>query len=481
MSLKSAAVFRRLGTGLLLLALTTSNVFAARDAAFMDPGAAGSTGDGAVRVEPKAEIETGESVLNVARRTTLFFVNQTNQPLKIEKLTVNGDGNVITEIANDDCSKQGSIPAASRCSVEVSATPTSPGPWNVDVLMTHDGAGRIARAKIIGKTSGTIASGDKKESGLAVSNKDVAPVNFGDVEVGGKAVRSALMVNDSPEPITLYSIDVIEAGSGLIRLEQGCAIDMELKQGESCPVTLVWSPQDRGQISTDLIIRHSGRLGFAVIPIRGNAKGGTAATGTTGATGRDASRVTFEQRGNAPLPPSPSDLASIASGNVAPLSSEVLGSPPPEAPVSAPSGTLRLIGTVGNRVVLLLPDGTTAVVGAGEEFEMGSKKGRVTAIMGKSADVMIDGKKKNLTLAPAPELTRASSSQTGVDSSYVPGASSPSPRSSLGNSVPLPGASATASSPPTLTPAGVPPSPSSMPPSASATPLVTNPGGGVMP
>ena len=54
------------------------------------------------------------------------------------------------------------------------------------------------------------------------------------------------MVNDSPTPITLYSIDVIEAANGLQRLDQGCAVDMELEPGESCPVTLLWSPSENG-------------------------------------------------------------------------------------------------------------------------------------------------------------------------------------------------------------------------------------------
>ena len=275
MNLKSADIFGSwVSQALSSLSSATSGAWA-RDAAFIDPGlSAAGANDGAIKVEPKDTIDVGETVLNVAKRTTLFFVNQTNQPVMVEKFAVNGDGNVTTEVTADDCSKQTSIGPLSRCSVEISVTPTSAGPWGVDALMTHNGAGRIAQAKLTGKTTGSTAANEKKETGLALSTKEVSPVNFGDVEVGsGKAVRSALMVNDSTEPITILSIDVIEADNGLQRLEQGCAVDMELKPGESCPVTLVWTPNDPGQISTDLIIRHSGRLGFAVIPIRGNAKG----------------------------------------------------------------------------------------------------------------------------------------------------------------------------------------------------------------
>ncbi|MDR3448559.1 MAG: choice-of-anchor D domain-containing protein, partial [Alphaproteobacteria bacterium] len=265
----------RIAVVLCLVALAAGNA-EARDAAFIDPGSMGN-GEEAIKVDPKPDIDMGETALNVAKRTSVFFVNQTNVPVKLEKITVNGDSNVTAEITANDCMKQGTIAAGNRCSVEISVTPTSPGTWSVDVQLTHNGAGRLTRAHVTGKTSGSGAN-DHKETGLSVSSRDIKPVDFGDVDIGsGKIVRSTLMVNDSAEAITLYAIDVIEADNGLQRLDQGCAVDMELAPGASCPVTLLWVPTQAGPISTDLIIRHSGRLGFAVIPIRGVAKDPNAA------------------------------------------------------------------------------------------------------------------------------------------------------------------------------------------------------------
>jgi hypothetical protein len=359
----------------------------ARDAAFMDPGgmATGPVSDEAVKVEPKGDIDTGESVMNVAKRTTVFFVNQTTLPLQVQKVEVNGDGNVHAELASNDCSKQGSIAPNSRCSVEVAVTPTSPGQWSVDLLMTHTGAGRLARAKLIGKTSGSTAN-EKKDMGLALNTKEVNPINFGDIDVGsGKAVRSALMVNDSPEAITIYAIDIIEADNGLQRLDTGCAIDMELKPGESCPVTMLWQPTAGGQISTDLIIRHSGRLGFAVIPVRGNAKGAptqkdTAPKNVTAAV---------------PPPPTAQELAAALGTRVEPIH---VDAPPP------PIAVLRLIGTVGNHAVIQKPDGSTTVVADGDEFDINGQDAKVTGLTAKSATLTINGKKRVLTLEASPEL-----------------------------------------------------------------------------
>lgn len=394
----------------LIFGIASPQTFA-RDAAFLDPGAGSSagTGDDAVKVEPKGDIDIGNSVLNVSRHANLFFVNQSGGPVKVEKVTVNGDGNVANEIVTDDCSKQGTIPPGSRCSVEISLTPSSPGPWTAEVLLTHDGAGRIARAKLTGKTTGVI-TGEKKDMGLALNTKESTPVSFGDVDVdSGKVVRSALMVNDSAEPITLYSIDVIEASNGLQRLDQGCAVDMELKPGESCPVTLVWTPSNPGQISTDLIIRHSGRLGFAVIPIRGVAKGEGNGGGKSASDTVEAST----SKGGIPSPPGAVDIEKAMNGKIPAVSDKDLGGSTGKSSssssTSASVGTFYLIGTVGNRAVILKPDGKTVIVNAGDDMDVGEKSVKVVLVTAKSVDLLMEGKKKTISLSSSPDIIEKAS------------------------------------------------------------------------
>ena len=120
----------------------------ARDAAFLNPSGMGSgSNQEAIKVDPKPDLDVGETFVNVAKRATLFYVNQTNMPIKIEKIALSGDSSVTTEETANDCEKQGIIAPSSRCSVEISVTPTSMGSWSVDVLMTHNGPGRIARAR----------------------------------------------------------------------------------------------------------------------------------------------------------------------------------------------------------------------------------------------------------------------------------------------------------------------------------------------
>jgi len=389
---------------LALLLTFSASAAHARDAAFLDPGSGVGAADEAVKVDPKADIDVGETVLGVAKRTSIFFVNQTNVPVKIEKVAVDNDSNVTAEATANDCTKQGSIAPLSRCSVEISATPTSPGSWSIDVLMTHNGAGRITRARLTGKTSGAGIS-ENKSTGLAVSSKEIKPVDFGDVNVGdGKIVRSTLMVNDSPEPITIYAIDVIEADNGLQRLDQGCAVDMELAPGASCPVTLLWVPKNSGPVSTDLIIRHSGKLGFAVIPIRGVAKGGS------GLVSAPVSDTKMGETGKqvVPMPPSQQELEKEMAG-IQPIAASALD--------NRGDIGIHLIGTVGERAIILKPDGETAIISMGTEFDIGTRTGKLVAINAHSADILIDGKRKTFLLEAAASLVAKSNEQSQAENS----------------------------------------------------------------
>jgi len=385
--------------GMALAGMLTLPPAMARDAAFMQPGSSkAGDDDEAVKVEPKSEVEVGDTSIHMTRRTTLFFVNESNAPVQVEKMVVNSDTNVEATISNDDCSKQGSIAPQSRCSVEVSVTPSASGAWTVEALMTHNGAGRIARAKLTGKTTGGGVD-EKKESGLAISPpKDATNVDFGDIEVNGKAARSALMVNDSPDPISLYSIDVIEADNDLKVMDSGCTVDMELKPGESCPVTIVWTPTEQSQVSTDLIIRHSGRKGFAVVPIRGKTKGfGTADAGATPAK-PESILTPIMSKGSAPLPPSADELDGQMS-RIPALPSSALGAKP------AGDHVLHLIGTVGNRALLLLPDGSTKVADLDDEIPLdGDSTAKVVSVDAKSVKISVDGKEKTLKLEASTEL-----------------------------------------------------------------------------
>ncbi|MDD3183229.1 MAG: hypothetical protein PHD48_10570 [Alphaproteobacteria bacterium] len=445
--------------GLLLALQVPTLAYAARDAAFLDPGASSSPAArsaDSIFVEPKSETDVGDTPPSTSRRATFFFVNQTNLPITVENITANGDSNVRAEIVSDDCTKGRQITAGSRCSVAVEVTPIGTGSWAAELLMTHNAAGRIARARIIGRT--TKGPVEKQDMGLSLNTKDVKPVDFGDVIMGGgKAVRTALMVNDSSDEISLLSIEVIAAENGLQRLDQGCAPDIDLKPGESCPITLVWKPETKNNVSTDLIIRHSGRLGFVVIPIRGVAKeivekdGGGRASASSATTSSLKTGLADDKSGKL-QPPSVADLAQLLDAkNIPPLSAQdipelALGSRGGDAASSSPTVSLdnyRLIGTVGNRAVIYKTDGSTIIVGLGEAIDtFGDKSVQLVNISPRSVEIFFDGKKKALKLEAVASLAeKARAARKSASSSSNDSKKASSKKSVAGedtNAVPLP-------------------------------------------
>lgn len=383
---------------------------AARDAAFVNPNLVrNNSGDdnSAIVIEPKSEIDLAETPLNVARRTTLFFINTTPLEIAVESVTTNGDGNVRAAIISDDCTKEGKILPNSRCSVVSEITAIAPGSWSAEVLLTHNSTGRIAKARIFGK--GGNVGADKKPQGLMISKQDSQQViDFDNVKVGdSKAVRSAVMVNDSPEAVKIQSIDLIAAENGLERLDQGCVVDKELKPGEGCPITVTWQPEKAGQISTDLILRHTGILGFLVIPVRGEAQADVSAGKNTDKTDDKLSTIA---RGSVPLPPSPTDLASLTGAIPAVALSDLK---PETRTINADD--LSLIGTVGNKAILLLPSNKTAVVIQGQSFDIGShgQSAKVLSIGLRSVTLLVGERKLELPLRAAENLVRRASAQKG--------------------------------------------------------------------
>src|SRR5262249_39458191 len=136
---------------------------------------------------------------------------------------------------------------------------------------------------------------DEKAQGLAISKKIASPLDFGNVRVSEESVaRTMLIENDSTEPLKISSIDLITRDDQGLRLRPvGCEEGDELKPGESCPLTVMWEPEYRGNIATDLIVRHSGGLGFVVVPIRGVATADEGKEGKGGGSAAPRSKGSF--------------------------------------------------------------------------------------------------------------------------------------------------------------------------------------------
>jgi hypothetical protein len=147
--------------------------------------------------------------------------------------------------------------------------------------------------------------------------------------------------------------------------------------------------------------------------VRGAAKGG--AVGVAG--GGNGSVKKGQLSGVVPLPPSATELEKSMAGAIPSVSSSSLK--------ESSSGELQLIGTVGDRALLLKPNGDTAVVSVGSEFDIDGKKAKLVAINLHSADVLVGGMKKTLTLqASSALIDKATQAQQQDDAAQKSGATS---------------------------------------------------------
>lgn len=419
----------------------------ARNASFMNPNTALSHGgDGksansaTTVVADPAQTDAGETLVNIARRITVFFYNGFRVPVVINDLTLNADGNVRSKILSDDCKALKNLPVQDRCSVAVEVVPTSPGPWSVELLLNHSGQGRIARAEVTGSTLG---KADEKAEGLAISKKIATPLDFGEVRVDEeKATRTMLVENDSNQDLTIAKIDLISKDEGLGLRESGCKQGDNLKPGGSCPITIIWEPKARGNIATDLIVNHNGSLGFIVVPIRGKA---TADKETQVAAGDDANKTpprqtsrvsataiqaTTQEPTPTPAPASHIDqeaksdtetptLPLIAADTLLPKADRTTKKNAAIKSKEAPLvqqvkqdvedlPELVLIGTVGGRAILGDDDGQTHLIGLGEKTLIGGMDVELLQIDPTRVVVNISGFRKVLSLRNASSLIQAS-------------------------------------------------------------------------
>lgn len=379
-----------LATLLISMLLLGSAVAAGRDAAFVEPGkgtAANKDTPTEIIYATPTDLDVGETIAGVAKRVTLFFNNSGPKAANITQMTVSADGNVLAELIDNDCQTVGNIPAGERCSVGVQITPNSPGPWTAEVVVVHDGPGRVTRAAVLGSTAGEVGNSGQQPGLSLLGSEKAQVVDFGEVEIGSSAVRSMLLVNDSPNPLTIKELDLVSPGRGLQLLKEGCHIGAEIPAGDSCPITVKWEPLGRGDVSTDLIIEHTGPVGYAVLPVRGKVTG-SAGIGA-GISSTSSSKFDNPETAAANLPVPPTGAKAVPSISAAALFAKAAG---------GADAKLTLRGVVGQRALLADASGSVVVGSVGQIIISEGVEHKILSVEKDRVIISADGRRAELTM-----------------------------------------------------------------------------------
>jgi hypothetical protein len=105
---------------------------------------------------------------------------------------------------------------------------------------------------------------------VATVNGELVPttdvIEIFDVPVGASVASEVELINTGEGPVDIDEVSV--DGHGSIAAESGCR---SLEPGESCRVTVTFSPQEPGEVDALVIVEHTGINGDLGIPIIGVA------------------------------------------------------------------------------------------------------------------------------------------------------------------------------------------------------------------
>ncbi len=233
--------------------------------AFDDPGTRAAGGSSAttsgVGLEPtKPEVDGGEIAVGGTAQVVVLFRNTSAQPIKIGAINLYPSSTVTATVAMNDCAKELLNPGA-ECPIALTVSAFQTGPWRIEMLVRHS-----ARAKIVTATvRGTVSAG---KDGEETAKSDIQPipdkVDFGTLNMGKPLVRSIMLRNITSNSIAIKDVTLQSSANSEYNLETNCE---KLATGQSCLISLTWSPQQKGPSEGFIVIQHDGPTGVTSIPV----------------------------------------------------------------------------------------------------------------------------------------------------------------------------------------------------------------------
>jgi len=169
-------------------------------------------------------------------------------PLERLALTVDGDFAMVSS----DCAAN--LPARASCSVSLAFRPTAAGARHGVLRIDHSGLPTAARVVLTGQ-------------GLdrPPAQARVAPGSLSFAAPG--ASRQVLLINESPQPLTLGRISV--SAPAFVLTGGTCVAGAVLAGGQSCAMALRWATADA--TGAVLTLLHDGVGGRSDVPLAGTA------------------------------------------------------------------------------------------------------------------------------------------------------------------------------------------------------------------
>ncbi|MCB1651294.1 MAG: choice-of-anchor D domain-containing protein [Alphaproteobacteria bacterium] len=242
------------------LALTSSTL--AQYPGLDDPGArsSGATGEGLAPVAP--QVDGGTIPIGATAQVVLLFKNDGGRPVETGTIRLYPSSTVSSAVSLNQCEEE-PLPSGAECAIALSVKGLQPGPWRIEMLMSHNGRSRLVTSTISGSVEAAEGAGENLTSDIEMIPSEL---DFGSLSSSQTLVEPIILRNVTSTPIKISNLYIDASEQAGYSLKGECE---ELAAGQSCIATVTWSPKLKGRSSGVLVAKHSGPAGLSSVPLKG--------------------------------------------------------------------------------------------------------------------------------------------------------------------------------------------------------------------
>jgi streptogramin lyase len=234
------------------------------------------------RTAPMAELDPaahdfGEQTVGTSSEPRRFTLSNTGTaPLVVDEASIGGANAGDFATTDDNCSGA-TVAVGASCTLDVTFTPTEPGPRSAALSVTDNAAGSPHTAELSG-------TGNPTGPGVAI---DPTSHDFGDHAVGTTSdARQFTVSNTGTAPLEVEEVSIDGANAGDFAVTDDDCSGATVQPGDACTLAVTFTPGGTGTRAATLAIADNaeGSPHTAALAGTGTATTTTATTTTTPST-----------------------------------------------------------------------------------------------------------------------------------------------------------------------------------------------------
>jgi hypothetical protein len=173
---------------------------------------------------------------------------------------------VVIEGANQDILRE-ALNSPGQFVMPIEIAPSMIGPWKAEMLISRDGTASSIKASIPLSAKFVPRRADYKDGALRTEDREVEFIGDEDQIQPDLYEEQLLLRNASLLPLMVRNFHLENEAKTGISYRHDCS---RVEPSESCRLTIMWRPQEPGDLETFLNVSHTGQVG--ILPLRVRTK-----------------------------------------------------------------------------------------------------------------------------------------------------------------------------------------------------------------